>query len=153
MKNKLNCIMLIDDDEEDNFFHQIVIKEMNITEHVEVVLDGEEAMKFLTKENQTQPDLIFLDINMPKMNGWEFLESYKKLNAEHKAKVVVVMLTTSTNPDDKKRAEQFSEIVAFNSKPLTEEMVKEVLDRYFPDIESKWETHLPQNSTTALLHY
>jgi len=47
------------------------------------------------------------------------------------------MLTTSINPDDKKRAGQFSEIIGFNSKPLTEEMVKEVLDRYFPDIESK----------------
>jgi len=137
MKKKLNCILLIDDDNDDNFFHQIVIKKMNITERIEVILDGGEAIEFLTKENKTPPDLIFLDINMPKMNGWEFLELYKKLSAEHKAKVVVVMLTTSINPDDKKRGEQFSEIIGFNSKPLTEEMIKEILDRYFPDIEYK----------------
>lgn len=137
MKNKLNSILLIDDNEADNHYHQIVLKEMNITERIEVAVGGEEAIKFLTKENQTPPDLIFLDINMPKMNGWEFMESYKKLSAERKAKVVVVMLTTSINPDDKKRAEQFPEIVGFNSKPLTEEMVKEVLDRYFADNESK----------------
>ncbi len=133
MNKRLNCILLIDDDVEGNFFHQIVIKEMNITEHIEVALGGEEAIKFLTKENQTPPDLIFLDINMPKMNGWEFLEVYKKLSVEQKAKVIVVMLTTSENPEDRKRAEQDPEIVGFNSKPLTEEMLNEILERYFPE--------------------
>ncbi len=133
MKKKMNCILLIDDDKEDNFFHQMVINEMNITERIEVALNGVEALNFLKKENQIPPELIFLDINMPKMNGWEFLDAYNKLNAEHKAKVVVVMLTTSINPSDKKRAEQFPDIIGFNCKPLTEEMISEILERYFPD--------------------
>lgn len=136
MKNKLNCIMLIDDDDEDNFFHKMVIRNMNITENIEIALGGEEAMKFLTKENQTPPDLIFLDINMPRMNGWEFLEEYEKLNKEQKAKAVVTMLSTSENPDDKKRSEQYPEIISFNSKPLTEEMLAKILEKYFSDTAS-----------------
>jgi CheY-like chemotaxis protein len=131
MKKKLNCILLIDDDAEDNHFHQMVINEMNITEHVEIALNGVEALNFLKKENQTHPDIIFLDINMPKMNGWEFMEAYKELRADQKAKIVVVMLTTSENPKDKKRAEEFSDIFGFNSKPLTEEMINGILERNF----------------------
>jgi len=133
VKKKLNCILLVDDDVEDNYFHQIVINEMNITERIEVALNGVEALNFLKKENQTHPDLIFLDINMPKMNGWEFLQAYKEFKADQKAEVVVVMLSTSINPSDKERAEQFPDIIGFNSKPLTEEIISEILERYFPD--------------------
>jgi len=133
MKKKLNCILLVDDDAEDNYFHQIVIDEMNITERIEIALNGVEALNFLKKENQTPPDIIFLDINMPKMNGWEFLEVYEELRADQKAKVVVVMLTTSINPSDRKRAEQFPDIMGFNTKPLTEEMLAEILERNFPE--------------------
>jgi len=133
VKKKLNFILLVDDDVEDNYFHKIVINEMNITERIEVALNGVEALNFLKKENQTHPDLIFLDINMPKMNGWEFLQAYKEFKADQKAEVVVVMLSTSINPSDKERAEQFPDIIGFNSKPLTEEIISEILERYFPD--------------------
>jgi CheY-like chemotaxis protein len=123
--------MLIDDDDDDNFFHQIVINEMNVTEHIEIALNGEEALLFLKKENRIHPDIIFLDINMPKMNGWEFMESYKELREDQKAKVVVMMLTTSENPEDKKRAALYSEITGFNSKPLTKEMLTAILEKHF----------------------
>jgi CheY-like chemotaxis protein len=132
MKKKLNCILLIDDDDDDNYFHQIIINRMNITEHIEVVLNGEEALIFLKKEeNQYHPDIIFLDINMPKMNGWEFMEAYKELRADQKAKVLVIMLTTSESPEDKKRVVLYPEIIGFNSKPLTQEMLIAILEKYF----------------------
>jgi CheY-like chemotaxis protein len=123
--------MLIDDDDDDNFFHEMVINELNITEHIEIALNGEEALLFLKKENRIHPDIIFLDINMPKMNGWEFMESYKELRPDQKAKVVVMMLTTSENPEDKKRAALYSEITGFNSKPLTKEMLVAILEKHF----------------------
>ena len=133
IRHKLNCILLIDDDADDNVFHEIVIRGMNITHNIQIAKSGLEALIFLRKENQTTPELIFLDINMPKMNGWEFLEAYHKLRLDQKAKVIVGMLTTSISPDDRKRAEQFPEIASFNSKPLTEEMVIGILERYFPE--------------------
>lgn len=68
MKKKLNCVLLIDDDHEDNRFHQIIIEEMNMAEKIEFALNGLEALDFLAKQDHI-PELIFLDINMPKMNG------------------------------------------------------------------------------------
>jgi CheY-like chemotaxis protein len=131
MINKLNVIMLIDDDDSDNFFHRMIIEEMNICNEILVAEDGDGALKVLSGKGQKQPDLIFLDINMPKVDGWDFLYSYRKLNLENKS--VIVMLTTSENPQDKKRAlEEFSnEIGGYYNKPLTEEILHEILSRYF----------------------
>jgi CheY-like chemotaxis protein len=134
MNTKLKCILLVDDDDDDNYFHKIVIDEMNIADHVEVVFNGIEALEYLKAENQPIPDLVFLDINMPKMNGWEFLEAHKLLKESQKAKLIVVMLTTSSNPEDKKRAEAYGDVTDFNSKPLTKEMLTIILERYFPKV-------------------
>ncbi|MDQ3192978.1 MAG: response regulator [Bacteroidota bacterium] len=135
MKKKLNCILLVDDNAADNYFHKIIIKEMNFTENIEVALDGEEALTFVKKENQIQPELIFLDINMPRMDGWDFLEAYRELSEEQKSDTIVIMLTTSLNPEDEKKAEQFAEVVGFKIKPLTVEMLTEILEQYFPYVQ------------------
>ncbi len=133
MKKKLNCILLIDDNLEDNRFHQIIIKEMDITNCIQVAENGLEALDYLKKENHIIPEIIFLDINMPKMNGWEFLEEYKHLEEKQKAKTLVIMLTTSLNPDDEKKAKLIQEISGFRTKSLTEEMLTEILEQYFPE--------------------
>ena len=131
MKKKLNCVLLIDDNQADNNYHRIIIEGMNITNNIQFALDGFEALEYLNKENQEPPELIFLDINMPKMNGWEFLEKYKDLDAKHKAKTTIVMLTTSLNPADKEKADKIAEVNGFTSKPLSEEYLKEILEKYF----------------------
>lgn len=131
MKNKLNCILLIDDNTADNRYHQIIIEEMNICNNIQIVQNGLEALDYLKNENHMSPELIFLDINMPKMNGWEFLKAYENLDAKQKAKITIVMLTTSGNPEDKKRAEAISEISGFIVKPLTEEDINEILELHF----------------------
>lgn len=133
MKRKLNCILLVDDDHEDNFFHEIIIKKMDITNTIQVARNGLEALEFLRKKNQVIPELIFLDINMPKMNGWEFLEEYKHLNPNQKAKITIVMLTTSANPDDVKKAEEIADVNGYRSKPLSFEMLNEILHTHFQD--------------------
>ena len=73
MRTNPACVMLIDDDDDDNFFHSLVLNEMHATEHIEVAENAFKALDYL-RETFPPPDLIFLDINMPKMNGWEFLE-------------------------------------------------------------------------------
>lgn len=133
MKKKLSCILLIDDNPDDNRFHQIIIKKMGITDSIQIVQNGLEAIEFLKKQNEVIPELIFLDINMPKMNGWEFLVAYKDLNIEQKAKALIVMLTTSTNPDDEKKAKEIQEVMDFQPKPLSVESLTVILDKYFPD--------------------
>lgn len=134
MTTKLNCIMAIDDDEATNFFTRVMLEDAGCTEHIKLMQSGQEALDYLAKSKDEDdhcpsPDLIFLDINMPAMNGWEFLEKYKAMHAEER--VIVVMLTTSLFPADKARAEQIPEITAFENKPLTEEKINNIVERYF----------------------
>lgn len=132
MKKKLN-ILLVDDDPDDNFYHQIIINEMDIVNSIHIVMNGIEAVDYLKSESRTPPDLIFLDLNMPRMNGWEFLEEYKHLGIEQKAKVLIVILTTSTNPDHIKKAMEIKEVTGYETKPLSKEMLKGLLELYFKD--------------------
>lgn len=133
MRKKLNSILLVDDDEDDNYYHQIIINKMNIVNKIDIAKNGIEAIAYLKNETHTPPDLIFLDLNMPKMNGWEFLERYKNLNIEQRAKVLIIILTTSANPDDIQRAKEIEEVTGFNTKPLTKEYLAEILEQYFPE--------------------
>jgi CheY-like chemotaxis protein len=132
MRKKLNCIMLIDDNEDDNFIHQIVLKRADASHKIQIAESGMEALEYL-KKGKDIPELIFLDINMPRMNGWEFLEEYKLLDKDQKAEVVVIMLSTSVNPADREKAISIEEVRGFKSKPLSREMLDEVLDRFFSD--------------------
>ena len=84
--------MLIDDNFHDNFFHQLAINELDIANKIQLATDGYEALEMLEKKNACIPELIFLDINMPRMNGWEFLEEYKKIAESRQTKIIIIML-------------------------------------------------------------
>jgi CheY-like chemotaxis protein len=131
MKKKLSCILLVDDDSHANFFHQRLLKKMDCSKVIEIVTDGEMALGFI-RSKTNKPDIIFLDINMPKMDGWEFLEEYEKLNTGEKAKIVV-MLSSSLNPDDKSKARNYTSVGGFITKYLEKEAVEEILQQHFPD--------------------
>ncbi|QHT66252.1 response regulator [Rhodocytophaga rosea] len=130
--NKLSCILLVDDDNITNFANQMLIEDMEITEQVLVAFNGLEAIELIKKQCEVDccPELILLDINMPVMNGFEFLETYKELEFVHKQSVVILMLTTSLNPKD---VEQMKEepIKGFLTKPLTEIMIRDLLRKHF----------------------
>ncbi|HKC68755.1 MAG TPA: response regulator [Bacteroidia bacterium] len=141
MKKKFNCILLIEDNEFTNIFNQKLIKNLDIAEQVYVTESGKEGLDFLLNkgkfENNTVPypcpDVIFLDINMPGMNGWEFIEEFKEKKKGTQLLSKIVMLTTSPNPDDEQKAKLISEIIAFKRKPLTKIIISEVITEHFPD--------------------
>ena len=139
MKQKLNCILLIDDDEATNFLSNIILEESNVSRHIKTKQTAKAALNYLADSAQMNgvntslpyPDLIFLDINMPAMDGWEFLEKYRELNKQLNRKPVIIMLTTSLNPDDKTRALNHPDISSFEYKPLTPEMIESIAKRFF----------------------
>lgn len=132
MKNLLKTIMLIDDDVPTNYLNKMVIDQSECAEKVITVNSAVEALKFLKDQpKEEMPDLIFLDINMPAMNGWEFLEAYKEFPDNKKEDTVVMMLSTSENPDDKMRANCIKDISGFMVKPLSEDVVADVMGEFF----------------------
>ena len=142
MKKKLNCVLLIDDDSATNFINNMLIKKSGITDRIEVALNGEEALEFLAKsgkhesidaEKFPQPQLILLDINMPVMDGWEFIEAYEALDTDKKDNIVIVMLTSSFNSDDRIRAQTYGAISNFKNKLLTSGMIQDIMNEHFTE--------------------
>jgi CheY-like chemotaxis protein len=141
MKKKLNCVLLVDDNESDNFLHKRIVEKAGITNFIGIAMNGKEAIDFLTTKwtfgqkdsSFPQPALIFFDINMPVMDGWGFLEEYHKLEATYKGKVVILILTTSFNSADIARTEKMLGSGCFSYKPLTLEMINEIILKHFPE--------------------
>ncbi len=134
MNDKIKRVLFIDDDEATNFIHEMVIRELYPNIEITVKKNGKDAidyLKTLDDPNALLPNLIFLDINMPVMNGWEFLENYAKLNPKLKENIVAFMISTSLNPDDMKRAEENDNINAFISKPITPPSLKQLIQKHF----------------------
>jgi CheY-like chemotaxis protein len=129
---KLSCVLLVDDDSTSNFLNQSLLEDLAITEQILVAHNGVEALDVLqiqcTQDNC--PQLILLDINMPVMDGFEFLAAYKNLGLDHQQSVVIVMLTTSLNPSDVKQVDP-GLVQGYLNKPLTKEMVHDLLQRHF----------------------
>jgi len=134
MSQVLDCILLIDDNEADNFFHEIVIKEYACANKVVAFTKAEKGLAYLKDQSHPdykRPELIFLDINMPGMNGWDFLKNYERLAASQKSKIIVIMLTTSVNPKDMEQANQTAIINEFRNKPLTADCLAEIMQQHF----------------------
>lgn len=134
---RLNSILLIEDDEIINFCNNHLIEKLGISNHVHVALNGQAALQYLSGKEAAnaeyrKPDLILLDINMPIMNGFEFLEHFEKLPKEEQEGHLIVMLTSSMAPEDQRKASRFACLTDYYPKPLNESKIQEIMDKYFP---------------------
>lgn len=126
---KLKSILLVDDDHSTNFYHRLVLRDADLAEQIEVCVNGQLALDYLNETLVSKgplPEFIFLDINMPVMDGWEFLKAYDQLDDAIKKHCNIVMLTTSINPDDREEGLRQPNVKDFRNKPLTAEMVQEL---------------------------
>jgi len=137
---KSRKILLIDDDENDNFIHQRAIRKAGSGDEVVIVTDGVLAMEYITGQLEKEGsggsppiDVIFLDINMPRMDGFEFLQEYGMLKDSRKSKTIIIMLSTSASPKDMEKALCFEYVVEYIYKPLTVEKFREIINKYFPN--------------------
>jgi len=122
---KINSVLLVEDNEITNFLSTDILLQMGV-KCVDVVTNGERALDFLTRNC---PDIILLDLNMPKMNGFEFMDAKRKRSLCPDSKVVI--LTSSVKEEDINKAGDYPEIAGFIEKPLTMENMKEILAKLF----------------------
>jgi CheY-like chemotaxis protein len=131
---KLTCALLVDDDQTTNYLNQLLLKRLDVTDKLLIAINGQEALNLLTEHchdvTDECPVLILLDIKMPVMDGFAFLEAYDKLPLPQKQAIIIVMLTTSLHPQDVDRVQKLN-IAGFLNKPLTEAKVNEILKNYF----------------------
>lgn len=133
---KLSSVLLIDDDSTTNFLNSLLLKRLDVAEILLVAENGAVGLDILTAvcagATADCPALILLDVNMPVMNGIEFLEAYQHLPLAQRQAIIVVLLTTSVHPRDLERVRQLP-IAGTLNKPLTEEKVRSLLRQYFPE--------------------
>ena len=117
--------LIIDDDPIVIFLHKKIIQKCELAADPLTFLNGKQCLDFFIQSaNEHDNHLLFLDINMPVMNGWEFLEKIQKTSFAKK--VFVVMTTSSVDSYDRKKAMEYSQVISFLEKPLTIEKCKEI---------------------------
>ena len=137
MEKSIPCVLLIDDDKATNFFNERVVTRHNSFDNINTVHSGKAALDYLAKvENQVaiKPNLIFLDINMPAMNGWEFLVEFAKLNKNTTDGIKVILLSTSSNPDDVNESIKNHSVDDFINKPLSLDLLDDVIEKHFQKV-------------------
>ncbi|MDQ3393323.1 MAG: response regulator [Bacteroidota bacterium] len=126
----LNRILLVDDDELFNYIHKEILKNLKVAGKIEVAINGREALKFFKEDNAEQyPDLVLLDIDMPIMNGFEFLQEMSDNFKNILETTKVIMLTSSLNERDMKKANEYN-VSGYLNKPLTIEKFKEIINNF-----------------------
>lgn len=132
MTDALNHIVLIEDNETTSFLNNRLLSRLGVARQVSSFSKAEEALRFLWGETapEAAPDLVFVDLKMPGMNGFDFLEHYSQLPAAAQARTVVAVLTTSMHGADTARVAQYPN-VEYLTKPLTEEKMQRLLAKRF----------------------
>ena len=124
---KMRCILIVDDDEIACFVAERMLEPLDIASEIKSLYNGKEVADYFEEANGNFPDFVLLDINMPLMNGFEFLEWYEKNGFKGTTKFA--MYTSSERPADKERAEGYEDVIGYISKPIDKVKIEEVMMR------------------------
>lgn len=126
---KKSNILLVDDDEIYLYIMQKLIKGVASDLIVSSFTDGEQAVEFInecTEEGIALPEVIFLDINMPFLDGWGFLNEFKKIKPKIQDKINIYLVSSSMRDADRKKAEEFQELTGYVVKPIEEKKLSQI---------------------------
>lgn len=120
-------ILLVDDDKVMLFLHEAFLKRSGVLHDMVLCYNGQDALDYLDHHQHGNARfLILLDINMPVMNGWEFLRTLRDRN--YLSRVLIVMVSSATEESEKARAFTFTQVIDYQQKPLTVETCKRIMD-------------------------
>ena len=114
-------VCVIDDDDIYQFLLKKELKHTNLVDRITVFTDGQKAMRYFLENKQSEddlPDVIFLDVNMPIMNGWQFLEEFKMLKPKLKKKITIYLVSSSFDDRDISRSKEYTEVTDYIIKPV-----------------------------------
>lgn len=133
---KLNAVMLIDDNEIDNLINQKMIESINMCDNIFIHSGAKSALEYLRNIEKIKdgapkflPELVFLDIDMPIMDGFQFIDEFEKLSEETKSYCKIVMLTSSLDPKDIAKSKKNKYVLKYMNKPLTQESLKKFIEK------------------------
>jgi len=133
----LDTILCIDDDPITLMLCKMVITKASFSNEIATAKNGEEALKYFNTLKQTNsnsnlikhPQLIFLDLNMPVMGGWEFLDSFATADYSDYNDTKVIILSSTIDPEDLEKSKKYSMVIDFLSKPISKEMLEYLKDK------------------------
>jgi CheY-like chemotaxis protein len=128
--HSIKNLLLIDDDEIFTFMTKKIIEKTNLTEQIKVFGNGKEAISFLDSvagEPHLLPEVIFLDLSMPVLDGWGFLEEYIRLKPKFGKKIILYIISSSVSPQDHERAKSYNDVSDFIIKPMTREKFIDII--------------------------
>lgn len=123
MDNQL--ILLIDDDPMSSTYSSLIVKKLHPKVNLLSFQSGIDALSYLQNQNNPKPNIILLDINMPVMNGWDFMEEFQQLSLP----IEVIIITSSNEPSDKEKCRTYKGISDLFIKPLSVENVKNLFEK------------------------
>lgn len=130
LRDMLEHILLVDDDAITNFIHTVILEKSRTAKKIKTVLGAEEGLEYLQERftnHEDLPAVILLDINMPMMDGWEFVEAFNQLPEEIRKQIHIFFLTTSRDPVEIERAKKLRGVSGFLFKPLDQESLGTIL--------------------------
>lgn len=129
---EINNLLIVDDDELNKLILDPVLSEAEAIRNYNIQQSGWDALEYLESCQKVNdfPDCIFVDLNMPEMSGFEFIERYEKLFHEKFKETKVVVVTNSILKDDINRSFQFKSVTDYKNKPLTVEKIMEIVNKY-----------------------
>jgi CheY-like chemotaxis protein len=132
-------ILLVDDDSIANFLIEKIVQSTGLARNIFKALNGKEALQVFKDHSNGSlpvPEVVLLDLNMPIMNGFEFLQAYNQLKFRNKDHVLIILVTSSNNPSDIEKAKQLG-IKYYLTKPISAETIKGIIMKEFDE-----DTHL-----------
>lgn len=121
------CVVLIEDDQAMNYYHQRLFVKQDFADEVLSYHSAKEALNGIKSLQQVTLFYIFLDLNMPQMDGWHFIEELEKLKFDSNTQIKLFVLSSSVNPNDMMKAKQNSAVTDYLSKPLSIETITNII--------------------------